>query len=627
MRLEYVLILAIDPGWGGQRFLDGTARRLDRARELIERSGRPIVLGVDGGRDARQRRRRRSASARTSSSAAAPIFDGGDAAANLALMQAEPGGRSAGMSVVASTFVDRASVLRGRERARLRDAYGDADRAGTCGSRRPRCSCSTCRPRNATSSAWPRASPSARARIRPHIKVHKSPDLSRLQVEAGAIGLSVATVWEAVVMAASGIDDLFVVNTVAGPLKLRTLAELARDRRVLVAIDQAESAEALGAAATAAGSEIGVLIEVDTGMDRAGVDTPEDAAALAQVVDRIAGLRLEGVTGYEGHCSMEDDLSVRTTLQRKAMGTLVGARDAVLAADLPCPIVSAGGTRTWWLTAATPGVTEVQAGTYVVMDAFHEGLEGDFEHALHVGTTVISRPPGRLIVDVGSKTVASPALSRLVGVDAPVMRLDEEHGIFVSSDPAAAGRDVPSHDPGLRTLDRGVVRCLPRRRGRPHRGHLAGHPPRTGAWRVGAPARRSRRLEQLARRAQDDLEHVHPGRLLQDVADRPRDVIGLERRHPGQRTLGRGLVHVDERRLDDAGLDDRDADAAVGHLHPKGVGERHGGVLARDVGRLTDVRDAPRDRRDDDDVAMPLLEHDREARPGRRRGPRGRSSR
>jgi D-serine deaminase-like pyridoxal phosphate-dependent protein len=226
-----------------------------------------------------------------------------------------------------------------------------------------------------------------------------------------------------------------VVNTVAGPLKLRALAELARERRILVAIDQVENAQAVAAAATAAGSEIGVLIELDTGMDRAGVDTPEDAAALARAVDGLDGVRLEGVTGYEGHCSMEDDVSTRTVLQQAAMGKLVAARDAILGAGLPCPIVSAGGTRTWWLTAATPGVTEVQAGTYVVMDAFHEGLEGGFEHALHVGTTVISRAPGRLIVDVGSKTVAAAELSRLVGLDHPIVRFDEEHGIFVSSDP------------------------------------------------------------------------------------------------------------------------------------------------------------------------------------------------
>jgi D-serine deaminase-like pyridoxal phosphate-dependent protein len=117
------------------------------------------------------------------------------------------------------------------------------------------------------------------------------------------------------------------------------------------------------------------------------------------------------------------------------MERLLAARDAILAEGLACPIVSAGGTRTWWLTAATPGVTEVQAGTYVVMDAFHSGLEGGFEHAVHIGTRVISRAPGRLIVDVGSKTVAAATLARLVGYDLPVFRFDEEHGIFDATAP------------------------------------------------------------------------------------------------------------------------------------------------------------------------------------------------
>ena len=105
--------------------------------------------------------------------------------------------------------------------------------------------------------------------IRPHIKVHKSPELARLQVEAGAIGLSVATVWEAVVMAAAGLDHLFIVNTVAGAAKIRTVAELARGVDLMVAVDDAVNAAALAAAARAAGSTIGVMIEVDTGMDRA----------------------------------------------------------------------------------------------------------------------------------------------------------------------------------------------------------------------------------------------------------------------------------------------------------------------------------------------------------------------
>src|ERR1700744_5270011 len=125
------------------------------------------------------------------------------------------------------------------------------------------------------------------ATIRPHYKTHKSPDLARRQLDAGAGGLSMATVWEAAVLAAAGMDDLFVVNTVSHPAKIRVLAELAADRRVLVAVDEAENAAALSAAAVRAGSTIGVLVEVDTGMDRCGVDTAEMAVTLARQVTEL----------------------------------------------------------------------------------------------------------------------------------------------------------------------------------------------------------------------------------------------------------------------------------------------------------------------------------------------------
>src|SRR3984885_1850474 len=109
------------------------------------------------------------------------------------------------------------------------------------------------------------------ATIRPHYKTHKSPDLARRQLAAGAGGLSMATVWEAAVLAAAGMDDLFVVNTVAHPDKIRVLAELARDHRILVAVDETAAAEAQSAAAVRAGSAVGIFIEVDTGMNRCGV--------------------------------------------------------------------------------------------------------------------------------------------------------------------------------------------------------------------------------------------------------------------------------------------------------------------------------------------------------------------
>ena len=119
-----------------------------------------------------------------------------------------------------------------------------------------------------------------KATIRPHYKTHKSPDLARRQLQTGAGGLSMATVWEAAVLAASGMDDLFVVNTVAHPAKLRVLAELARDHRILVAVDEAPNAAAHSAAAVRAGSTLGVMVEDDTGMDRRGVHTAQECLHL-----------------------------------------------------------------------------------------------------------------------------------------------------------------------------------------------------------------------------------------------------------------------------------------------------------------------------------------------------------
>jgi D-serine deaminase-like pyridoxal phosphate-dependent protein len=266
--------------------------------------------------------------------------------------------------------------------------------------------------------------------IRPHYKTHKSPDLARRQLAAGARGLSMATVWEAAILAAAGMDDLFVVNTVAHPAKLRALAGLARDHRILVAVDEVPNAEALSAAATAAGSTLGIMVEVDTGMDRCGVDSAADALALARRVADLPGLRFEGITGYEGHCSLTRDNDLRHERQREAMAFFTGVAALLEADGIGCPIRSAGGIATWNWTAAFPGMTEIQAGTYVVMDNFHGVMVPGFEHSLTIQATVISRQSGHVIVDAGSKSVADPADVTIVGHDLPVFRFDEEHGIF-----------------------------------------------------------------------------------------------------------------------------------------------------------------------------------------------------
>jgi D-serine deaminase-like pyridoxal phosphate-dependent protein len=271
------------------------------------------------------------------------------------------------------------------------------------------------------------------ADLRPHVKVHKSPELARMQVDAGAIGVSTATVWEAIVMVRSGLDGVFVVNTIAGPEKLAALAALAREADVMVAVDDAENAAEIAAAARAAGSTVGALVELDTGMDRAGVDSKEQAVILATRITELEGLRLLGLSGYEGHCSLTPERELRYQREQTAMGFLVETADALRAAGLPCPIVSAGGTATWDWTASFPGVTESQAGSYVVMDNFHGAMVGDFEHAVTVLATVISRPPDRVIVDAGNKSMGAPALASIVGHDLPGFRFDEEHGIYAAT--------------------------------------------------------------------------------------------------------------------------------------------------------------------------------------------------
>ncbi len=286
------------------------------------------------------------------------------------------------------------------------------------------------------------------AKIRPHIKVHKSPDLARMQVDAGAIGISTATVWEAVVMVGSGLDGIFIVNTVAGREKLAAIAGVARDANVMLAVDDADNAAEVAKAATAAGSTVGVLIEVDTGMDRAGVDTEAEAVELAKRLVDLKGVRLLGVTGYEGHCSLTPEAKLRAERQDVAMTFLTQTAATLRAKGFPCPIVSAGGTATWNLTASDPNVTEIQAGSYAVMDNFHKPMAGEFEHAVTVLATVISRPPDRVIVDAGNKSLGAPALSTIAGHDNAGFRFDEEHGVFV------AGPDEP-----LRVGD--VVELLP----------------------------------------------------------------------------------------------------------------------------------------------------------------------
>lgn len=245
------------------------------------------------------------------------------------------------------------------------------------------------------------------ASLRPHVKAHKSVELARLQLESGAVGVTTATVAEARAMVDAGIDDVLIANQVVVPSAVDAVAELAGRAAIIVAVDDAANLEALGAAASALGVEVGVLVELDVGMGRAGARTQDDAVALAQAAALTSGVAFRGLMGYEGHCADEPDPERRVERTRAAMELLTSASERVATAVMPVEIVSAGATGTFEITGGVPGVTEVQAGSYVLMDGFHAPLVSGFGSALTVAATAVSVHGSSVVFDAGRKSIGA----------------------------------------------------------------------------------------------------------------------------------------------------------------------------------------------------------------------------
>ena len=244
------------------------------------------------------------------------------------------------------------------------------------------------------------------AALRPHVKVHKSIELARLQVAAGAVGVACATAWEALVMAEGGIDDVLIANQLVQPDKVATIAELARDHRLTLTVDDIRNVEQLSNAAGEAGSQFELLIEIDVGMGRCGVRTKEEALPVAERIAELPHLRLRGLQGYEGHCMLEPDPEQRAADAHLANEKLVDAADFLAANGHTCDVLSAGGTGTYYIAGAHPRIDEVQAGSYTLMDCFHNDLvPGGFEIALTVAGTVVSRQGNTVVLDCGRKSV------------------------------------------------------------------------------------------------------------------------------------------------------------------------------------------------------------------------------
>ena len=268
---------------------------------------------------------------------------------------------------------------------------------------------------------------------RPHAKCHKSVAIARKLVEAGALGMTCAKLGEAEVFAAAGIRDLLIANLIVGSGKLRRLAALRRIADPIVCVDHIDQVRALSKVMQSEPEPVRLLIEVDLGLDRVGVRPGQPVLDLARQIADSPGVQLSGVMGYEGHLLLIADIEEKARAIRSAIGQLTNSADLLRQHDLPCPIVSCGGTGSYMVTLGCPGITEIQAGGAIFMDEFYRKRcqVRDFDFALTVLTTVVSRPAeNRAIVDAGRKTmnmeVAMPRV--LAHEDVEVTSLSAEHG-------------------------------------------------------------------------------------------------------------------------------------------------------------------------------------------------------
>jgi D-serine deaminase-like pyridoxal phosphate-dependent protein len=241
-------------------------------------------------------------------------------------------------------------------------------------------------------------------KLRPHFKSHKCTAVARLQMSAGAVGVTCAKLGEAEVVADAGIRNILIANQIVGPLKIRRLVDLCSRAEPIVAVDSVDNVRMLSECASAAGVCIGVLVEVDVGMGRCGVVPGKPALALARRVASSPGLRFEGLQGYEGHCVDLRDEVERVEKTRASLKLLVETRRLLESSGLPVHIVSGGGTGTYTITGDCEGVDEVQAGSYAAMDWWYGDIRPEFKQAMSILATVISQPnPDLIVIDVGRK--------------------------------------------------------------------------------------------------------------------------------------------------------------------------------------------------------------------------------
>jgi D-serine deaminase-like pyridoxal phosphate-dependent protein len=284
--------------------------------------------------------------------------------------------------------------------------------------------------------------------LRPHVKTHKMPAVTRMQVEAGAIGATCQTLGEAEVFAQAGVGGLLITSPIANDEKVRRLVGLSRWADVTVTVDSLDVARAISEVATDTGTHVKTAVEMST--IRCGLQAGEATVEFVGDLVKLRGLEFKGIWTHEAGASadfelgMEPDWSKRKEAHFAALDPFLETKHMLERAGIPVEIFSAGYTATYDMTAEYPEVTDVQAGSYVFMDWPYRQLEGldKFRQALTVLTTVISIPPHqktKAYTDCGIKNISSEntcdyaltAFPRLKGEWSErlqVSQLSEEHG-------------------------------------------------------------------------------------------------------------------------------------------------------------------------------------------------------
>lgn len=304
--------------------------------------------------------------------------------------------------------------------------------------------------------------------LRPHAKSHKCPQIALRQIARGAVGVCCQKVSEAEAMVAGGVPDVLIANEVVGAAKLRRLAALAKQARLKVCVDNAGNVHDLDAAAREFCVTLEVLIEVNVGANRCGVEPGAPVVALARAIAGSRNLRFAGLQAYQGAAQHLRSAAERREAIGGAVDRIKLTTAALAQAGLPCSYVTGAGTGTYLFEATSGVYHELQVGSYIFMDADYarndwtESGIPRFEHSLFVWTTAMSKPDrDRVVVDAGLKASSiDSGMPRVAGMPgAEYVKASDEHGVIRLSGGASLAvgdklKLIPGHcDPTVNLYD------------------------------------------------------------------------------------------------------------------------------------------------------------------------------